>query len=427
MDLRVLGFWHTRAMQYGPVRDGLFARAVMVRSEGETACLVALDLIGDAVAISTQVRNRITETLALTPEHVMVTCTHTHTSPESIALSGHGVAPQWIDFVAGRAAQAARQAAANLKPCRLTLAHAGLPGVAVNRAARDNAQGMECLSDDERARYAFLDETVRVATFRGEDGSMLGALFSFACHPVCVQAQGFISADWPGEALRMLEKHCPAVFVNGACGDADPVRMRRYEDLEWTGRQVAQAVERTWSGHSTMDRGYGGDDETIKAARRIVRPARRDVGRLQELERHERETDAAIAAAGANENEANALREALFDLREKLALAWLPAKLSGELQAIRIGPLVLVAMPGEVVACLGEDIRRALPRHEAWVVGYANGYLGYMVTKEGHRVGGYESSPGRWSPLAPGEAEKLRDEAIALSLEISDDAAQPGG
>ncbi len=121
MDLRVPGCWHTRAMRYASVRDGLFARAVVVRRGGRTACIAALDLIGDAVGISAEVCRRITMSLGIPASHVMAACTHTHTSPESIGLSGHPVAAEWIEFVAERVDAAARQAAANLKPCRLEL------------------------------------------------------------------------------------------------------------------------------------------------------------------------------------------------------------------------------------------------------------------------------------------------------------------
>ena len=371
---------------------------------------MALDLIGDAIGLTRRIRERIGEALGLRPEQVMVTFTHAHATPETIGLTDHRVHPQWVDLVANRAADAATQAVANMAPCRLFVGEGQLAGVAVNRAARDNKDGMARLSESERKRYATLDETVRVAAFCRENGSILGTLFSFACHPVCVQTQGFISADWPGAALRRLEARHQAIFLNGACGDADPVRMRSYEALEWTGQQVAGKVEEILAKRTASERPSEGP--ALGARRRIEIP-RRDAGCIEELEREGRQ----LEAAAAGEARDGPLHERLFDVREKLALARMPSTLDGEVQVLKIGPLVLVGVPGEMVACVADDIRRALPGVNAWVVGYANGYLGYAVSELSFRTDAYESAPGRWSPLAPGGGERLRDEAIALARE----------
>ena len=411
LDLRILGYWHTRAMRYGPVRDALFARAAAFRSGQRMVCVVALDMIGDAIGLTAQVRERIGDVVGFPGKNVMVTFTHAHTAPETIGLSGHPVAPDWTDLVADRAAEAVRQAAANMQPCRLVLGEGRLPGVAVNRSARDNAEAAALLAEGERKRFSMLDETVRVAAFRREDGELVGTLFSFACHPVCVQTQGFISADWPGAALRRLEAAGPAVFLNGACGDADPVQMRSYESLEWTGGEVARKVEEILA---CPEEARPPDDEAIAAASRTVRLRRRDVGSLEELQDQERALDSRASSEAAN----GPLHEQLFDLREKLALARLPGTLEFQTQAIRLGPLTLVGIPGEVVACLADDIRKALPGTNAWVAAYANGYAGYVVSELSFRTGAYEAAEGRWSPLAPGEAERLRDEAIQVAGEV---------
>jgi hypothetical protein len=392
-------------MRYGVVRDALFARAATFRAGRRTVCIVALDMIGDSIGLTARVRGRIGVALGLADDSVMVTFTHAHTAPETIGLSGHPVAPEWMNLVASRAAEAALRAAQNMLPCRLVIGEGRLAGVVLNRAARDNADAAARLTDGDRKRFSMLDETVRVAAFRREDGALVGTLFSFSCHPVCVQTQGFISADWPGAALRRLEASGPAVFLNGACGDADPVRIRSDDALEWTGGEVARKV-------GEILRETGGtlqpNQDTVLGAHRMVLLRRRDVGGVEELEKEERE----LESAAANEPSNGPLHERLFDLREKLALSRLPETLPCETQVMRIGPLTLVGIPGEVVACLADDIRRALPGESAWVVGYANGYVGYVTSELSLRTGAYEAAEGRWSPLARGEGERLRDEAI---------------
>ena len=92
----------------------------------------------------------------------------------------------------------------------------------------------------------------------------------------------------------------------------------------------------------------------------------------------------------------------------------MPREIEAELHALEIGDWLLVGIPGEMVCALGDDIRRAARSHRVWVVGYANGYIGYVVAREAFDIGGYEVRPGRWSILAPGAGEMVRDAAVGV-------------
>jgi hypothetical protein len=96
----------------------------------------------------------------------------------------------------------------------------------------------------------------------------------------------------------------------------------------------------------------------------------------------------------------------------------LPGSLPAEIHALEVADWLLLGVPGELVGCLGQDIRAASRKHRVWVVGYANGYLGYFATRASFEAGCYESFPGRWSRLAPGSSETLRDAAVQLIREI---------
>lgn len=411
MDLRILSFWYDRAGRYGEVRDPLYARAAFFESAGEAACIVALDLIGDAVGLTARIRERVNDILAMPAERVMVLCTHAHATPETIGLTGHPVHEAWLDTLVTGAAEAVRQAAADAEPCRVRLGEDALHGVVHNRAAQWESDRMQRLGPTERERYGILDEALRVAAFLRDDGSEAGVLFNFACHPVCVQARDFISADWPGAALALLERDRPAMFLNGACGDADPVRMKGTEALEWTGRAVADKVAEILSDPDAM---ADADGCAVRSARKVVRLPRREIADVEGLEREARELETKAAAAPPGPDGAdNALHERLFDIREQLAVARMPGTLPAEIHLLAVGPLLVAGVPVELAACLGDDIRHAAAR-PSWVVGYANGYIGYCVPRASYEVGGYETTPARWSPLAPGAAEILRDEAVAL-------------
>src|SRR5208283_4101218 len=49
-----------------------------------------------------------------------------------------------------------------------------------------------------------------------------------------------------------------------------------------------------------------------------------------------------------------------------------------EAQALRIGNVFIAAHPAELFASLGLDLRRRWPQEDLFVLGYANGSIGYL-------------------------------------------------
>ena len=62
-----------------------------------------------------------------------------------------------------------------------------------------------------------------------------------------------------------------------------------------------------------------------------------------------------------------------------MALAGRPCLENVPVQAIRIGDLRILALPGEPFTAFGSRIRQVHP--STWVVGYANGSVSYLPTR----------------------------------------------
>ena len=72
-----------------------------------------------------------------------------------------------------------------------------------------------------------------------------------------------------------------------------------------------------------------------------------------------------------------------------------------ELQAMKIGPYVLLTMPGEPMVEYGFKLEKAISdRAVPIIVGYANGHLGYIATADAYEVGGYEPNTSKLAPEA---------------------------
>ena len=85
-----------------------------------------------------------------------------------------------------------------------------------------------------------------------------------------------------------------------------------------------------------------------------------------------------------------------------------------ELQGIRINDAVFVAVPAEVFVEIGLRLKETAS-HKIFIVGIANGYIGYLPTTAAHEVGGYEVVSSKCRP----EAEtKLIEHVLRLEQSL---------
>jgi hypothetical protein len=82
--------------------------------------------------------------------------------------------------------------------------------------------------------------------------------------------------------------------------------------------------------------------------------------------------------------------------------------------ALRLGSAAMVFLPGEPFVEIALAIRQGSPFDFTAVVGYAESYVGYLPTDQAFKNGGYETHPGRWSRVAPGSEQVVRQQAIEL-------------
>ena len=100
-------------------------------------------------------------------------------------------------------------------------------------------------------------------------------------------------------------------------------------------------------------------------------------------------------------------RPAYYQIRAASTLVSLPGKegrIAAELSALKIGPYLLLTMPGEPMVEYGFRLEAAIAdRAIPIIVGYANGNLGYIATASAYDVGGYEPNTSKLTP----EAEEI--------------------
>jgi len=81
-----------------------------------------------------------------------------------------------------------------------------------------------------------------------------------------------------------------------------------------------------------------------------------------------------------------------------------------EILGVRIGDAAFLAIPAEVFVEIGLELK-SRATNKIYIVGIANGYIGYFPTLSAHSDGGYEVVS---SKIAPQSEDILYDEASRL-------------
>ncbi|WP_339729504.1 hypothetical protein [uncultured Gimesia sp.] len=362
------------------VRDSLRA-GVLVLDDGQTkAAIVTLDLIGAYGEIVKRTREQIEKATGIPAANIMVAASHNHSGP------GFDSKSKWGQELIEKLTTAAKQAAAKMSPVTVGYGEDKI-GFGINRRKVINGRAVVRLNEDG-------PNDPRVKVLRFDDGKSLtpvAVVMHAVCHP-CFFTWGDkgsmpypngypkMSADFPGEAQTFVEmcygNQTSSLFLQGCAGDIRPnlpgypYRCADEADIQWAGRDLGGAVVRT-------------------LARSVTR-------------------------------EQLAGRAKHYPLRVASSVISLPGKagrIDAELQAMKIGPYLLLTMPGEPMVEYGfkleQDISdRAIPI----IVGYANGNLGYIATADAHKVGGYEPNASKLTPEAEAiiltELSELADRVI---------------
>lgn len=372
------------------IHDPLRAEALALEADGVRLLLLTCDAISFNYEFVDAVRQRIESTTGIPAGHQLVSNTHTHSGPLTHGVLGDDQADEhYLAVLASKLVSVAQMAVAEMRPA------------AVGFARREACVGYNRreMAPDEPLRgvplRGPLAPWVDVLAVRDEAGESRAAWFSHAAHAVVLGGDNYlISADWPGAAKATVEAvhpSCLAMFAQGCCGDINAVRSHpgTFDEVVSRGRTIGAAVI------SALEDAEPLSEVTLAAASRTIEmplqdpPPEDDL--LAELEALGEEHEKAATAGDAAQEQT--MRWRIMRREQFLGLARAGAGgLTRPLNvtALRVGPAVIVGLPGEVLVEYAHWIERDSPFARTIVPAYTNGMVGYVATASAIARGGYE-------------------------------------
>jgi neutral ceramidase len=420
--------------------DPLAVRCLVLGSGDLRLAIAVVDVCILPRDVCDEAKRLASASTGIPADRMLIAATHTHTAPPTTVLNDIRVEPDYLKLLTGRIAEAIEQAARRLAPARAGWGSAQVPEEVSNRrwfmkegtippnpfGGTDQVQMNPAVASPNLMRPAGpTDPEVSVLSVQSAEGRAVALLANYSLHYVGDVPAATVSADYFGEFCRQVESRLTAagqtpplaMLTNGTSGDVNNIDFRNP-------RKQGEIFSRI-----------------RHVAGRIAEAALTVRGRIEHrdglpLAMAERDIDLAVRKASpaelerarqilARTDDKGLPRLARYYADQAVRLSRYPDTVKVKLQAIRIGELGIVAIPCEVFAEIGLEIKKRSPLRPTFVIDLANGYHGYLPSPEQHAVGGYETWAAASSYLEVNASRKITTAVLELLGQVA--AAPPKG
>jgi neutral ceramidase len=352
------------------VHDHIFHRIVALDDGRTQSFLISSDLCLFAPSVYDEMTAQLKRETGIEPIQVWWMVTHTHSAPE---VGPHGLLKlmmperynhepdqEYTAWVEKLLIDGIKEARAKLAPARLAVG-TGFSAANINRRARDvNGHISLGLNPDGPT-----DRQIGLIRLEHPDGTPIALIANYSMHGTALgQENTLIAGDAPGTVAAYVEQKigAPMLFINGAAGNLAPI---------YTVQPSFNAFHITEFDVLLGDRILAANNSLAMATSQVrLRPSESVV----ETPRR--------AGLGWDKSLGNYLHAA-----------------SGEAGTIRMpvrflfinDEVALWSAPVELFCEISINVRDHSPYPHTFYFGYANGWLGYLPTRQAFAEGGYET------------------------------------
>ena len=420
------------------LHDQLHARAIAIDDGTNRIAIVVADSCLIYREIFDAAKKIVHEKTGLSPQHILMSATHTHSAPASVSIFQTDADKEYQLFLTRRLADAAIQAINNLQPAMIGWSvekdprHVSnrrwhmKPGVinkdmfgGTNDQVRMNPRPG---NPDILSPAGPTDPDVSVLAIKTADDRPLALLANYSMH-YCgdVGGNGIYSADYFGAFCRRVEHRLDpegtnsfvAILSNGTSGDCnstdflhEPKPAPAYSIINTVADDIAEDALKCFSRadyHDALPLKIANKEITLGVRHGTPAEVQAAKAKLEKAPRHN--------------GYLNPWSPDVY-ARETVLLDSFPKEVNIPLQAIRIGDLGIIAIPCEVFAEIGLEMKAKSPFKPTFTIELANAYHGYLPTPAQHKLGGYETWRARSSYLEVGASPKIVTAVMDLLNEV---------
>lgn len=382
-----------RAHPSAGVHDPLFARALVLANNedrNDAFVIVSVDVCALKEKDARIVRQTTADKVGIPAERIIIAATHTHSGPATVGLF-NPVERDYVEALLGKLVTVIEEAANDTKTAmagcgsgqedtishyRRLLTDDGL--VVMNWEPYPTEHIMEPLGKIDPEIVV-----LKIVNVRNSD-DLICLLFNHAGHPNIMSGNNYLlSAEYPGVTQRLLENEFEAtsIFVNGAQGsvDIDSLTGRDWNEVERVGEVLTRAVGKTARSIVLSETAsiHGGGIKYKIPLRRITSP---ELVWAEEVLKQTGRAKQTLADGVGDEFKARLYKK----LRESEG-----GDVSVEQTCFAVGESAFISFPGELFTEIGVRIKAVSPFRHTYLIGLANGYVGYIPTRQAINEGGY--------------------------------------
>jgi len=429
------------------ILDHIWTRALVFKDKNNIVVLVAADVPGFLEKDREDLIQEVEKVCAIKKFELVFHSVHQHQAPNVSWNSygmvnkdgGYAVNEEYYRTFLNKTALAVKQALKNLEDFSIEYGEAEIKGIESNRRiiTPEGKIIMRYSRPPKELRKlpeGHIDPLVRVFYLKRKDEKSV-VWVNYHGHPTATGGDGalFVSADFPGEALRILEKEKPEneyIYMTGPNGNLNPGKYitgdskkieDRRNDRDRMGKILAEGVKRALSDCVEIKTG------PIKFKReKLLLQCKKDDS-PEQLWTFYSSYDKAVER----------YREALKEMKEthqkgeklisggKIRFAHRimyyyrimeNGKIPVYFSVMNIGDLNTVFYPGEMFLEASDIIREKFPGKRMLTISLCDGLSNYVVTEDCYEPdkGGYEYSA---SLLAKGSFTRIVNKAIQMLKE----------
>lgn len=418
------------------VSDNLYARVVILEKDNVSLVIITLDLIGLPSEDMENVRMRLKKRFGIPAEHIIISCTHTHTAPATSTLFEVRKDKVFVKGIVPLIEEAVKRAMANKRTSEVYISKIREKGLSFNRRyiMKDGRviTNPPKNSPDIVKPEGPVDNLITTLEFVSKK-KIIGLLINATNHVDTIGGNK-ISADWPGhlgrELNKKLKRRFPVMVLTGTAGNinhfdpANPKCQTSYKESQRIGNAYSRYVLKSLKKKTRLK-----TDSLSCISKKLTVPYRK-VSRLEIKKTKELlKLPSSVSADNLTSEDlaqGNIAVKKLFarelldfvKLYQSAAVFRLRKRDKINITLFRIGSLAIVGIPGEPFVEIGLAIKEIKYFSHIIVTGNTNGSSGYIPLKKHFAKGGYEVCTHSYNRFSEDLGERIIKTSFEMLIKI---------